>query len=79
MAEGHVLLDEGQPSMAFERFDYAFDLVQAILDQETLLFLPYLYYIFIARKRYSAAGRIAEDARVYLADDTHQIPSSTPS
>jgi hypothetical protein len=47
MAEGHWLLDDGQLSMAFERFDCAFDLIKAILDRGTLLFLPYLYHLLL--------------------------------
>jgi hypothetical protein len=47
MAEGHWLLDDGQLSIAFERFDCAFDLIKAILDQGTLLFLPYLYHLLL--------------------------------
>jgi hypothetical protein len=47
MAEGHWLLDDGKLSMAFERFECAFDLIKAILDQGTLLFLPYLYHLLL--------------------------------
>jgi hypothetical protein len=47
LAEGHVFLDAGQVTVAFKRFDYAFELVKGILDDGPLLLLPYLYHLFL--------------------------------
>lgn len=47
LAEGHVFLNAGQVTVAFKRFDYAFDLVRGILEDGPLLLLPYLYHLFL--------------------------------
>jgi len=47
LAEGHVFLNAGQVTVAFTRFDYAFDLVRGILEDGPLLLLPYLYHLFL--------------------------------
>ncbi|KAE9381185.1 hypothetical protein N431DRAFT_457795 [Stipitochalara longipes BDJ] len=44
------MLDDGNTTVAFQHFDSAFDLIKSILDEGTLLFLPYLYHMFLTKK-----------------------------
>jgi hypothetical protein len=45
MMDGQSLLDRSKVTEAFRRFNHAFDLVQDLLKQQILLFLPYLYHM----------------------------------
>jgi hypothetical protein len=50
--DGHALLDSGRIKAAFRHFDLAFGLIKGILEKETLLFLPYLYYILLLGREF---------------------------
>jgi hypothetical protein len=47
MLDGQRLLEENNITEAFVRLDDGFDMDRSILDQQVLLFLPYLYHLLL--------------------------------
>jgi hypothetical protein len=47
MYDGQAFLEAGNGTLAFQRFDCAFNFVRDILKQRVLLFLPYVYYMVV--------------------------------
>lgn len=48
LSDGHALLNAGLVIDAFRYLNNAFDFIKDILDEETLLFLPYLYHLLLS-------------------------------
>jgi hypothetical protein len=70
MFDGQLLLEENKVPEAFVYLNQGFDLVQSLLEQQSLLFLPYLFHLLLPDR-----GMCRTEIVLRLLGFTHQMSS----
>ncbi|KAH8765188.1 hypothetical protein BGZ57DRAFT_930732 [Hyaloscypha finlandica] len=70
MFDGQLLLEENKVAEAFVYLNQGFDLVKSLLEQQSLLFLPYLFHLLLPDR-----GMCRTEIVLRLLGFTHQMSS----